>query len=123
MKHLRITRQRGQFKKLAATAEAQAILMTLKPGESSEDSPRNEHPRCEQWMFVLSGEGEVITEAAAKRRKTAIGPGSLVLIEKRERHQVTASGSTPLVSLNLYVPPAYGADGKPLPAAQSKGKS
>jgi mannose-6-phosphate isomerase-like protein (cupin superfamily) len=60
----------------------------------------------------------VIADADGKRRKTAIGPGSLVLIEKRERHQVTASGSTPLVSLNLYVPPAYGADGEPLCTAR-----
>jgi len=120
MKHIRVSKQRGQSKKLAVSTAAQAILMTLKPGESSEDSPQNEHPRCEQWMYILSGEGEVIVEANAKRRKASIGPGSLVLIEKRERHQVTASGTTPLISLNLYVPPAYGADGKPLPGAQRK---
>ena len=118
MKHISVDKQRGQFRKLAATADAQAILMSLQPGESSEDSPQNEHPRCEQWMYVISGQGDVIVEASAKRRKKTIGPGSLVLIEKREPHRVTASGSTPLVSLNLYVPPAYGADGNPLPTAR-----
>jgi mannose-6-phosphate isomerase-like protein (cupin superfamily) len=118
MKHISVDKQRGKFRKLAKTADAQAILMSLQPGEASEDSPRNEHPRCEQWMYVLSGEGEVSVEASGKRRKTAIGPGSLVVIEKREPHQVAATGVTPLVSLNLYVPPAYGANGESLPSAR-----
>ena len=118
MKHISVSKQRGKFRRLAATAGAQAILMSLNPGESSEDSPENENPRCEQWMYVISGQGEVIVETNGKRRKTTISAGSLVLIEKRELHQVTALGSTPLVSVNLYVPPAYGPDGKPLPRAR-----
>ena len=72
-------------------ADAQAILMTLMPGKSSEGSPRNEHPGCEQWMYRISGEGNVVVKANSRRRNVAISAGSLLPLEKRESHQMTAS--------------------------------
>ena len=35
-------------------------MMTLQPGGTSDDEPSNEHPRSEQWVFVLSGTGEAL---------------------------------------------------------------
>ncbi len=78
-------------------------MMTLKPGQSTSDAPENEHPRCEQWLFVLSGTGR----AVVGNRRVAIKPNSLLLIEKGEPHQIKNTGRTPLVTLNFYAPPAY----------------
>lgn len=115
MKHLNTTTARGKFKYLAETAAAQVLLMTLKPGEASEDKPANEHPKCEQWMYVVEGSGEVVPGTG---RRFRIGPGSLVVIEKRERHQIRATGTTPLRTLNFYIPPAYAKGGKLRPQAK-----
>lgn len=108
MKNAKVPGTRPAFKVLLESASAQGALMVLEPSESTGE-PDSEHPKCEQWMYVVSGEGSVL--AGGKRK--GISPGSLVLIEKREIHQVTATGKEPLVMLNLYVPPAYTAGGEP----------
>ena len=82
--------------------------MTLRPGQSSSDEPVNEHPRCEQWLFVISGTGR----ATNGKRRVALKPNSLLLIEQGETHQITNTGRRPLVTLNLYVPPAYTDEGE-----------
>jgi mannose-6-phosphate isomerase-like protein (cupin superfamily) len=82
-------------------------MMTLRPGQSSSDEPVNEHPRCEQWLFVIDGTGRATT---AKRR-VALKANSLLVIEQGEPHQITCTGRKPLITLNLYVPPAYTDDG------------
>jgi oxalate decarboxylase/phosphoglucose isomerase-like protein (cupin superfamily) len=41
-------------------------------------------------------------------------PGTLVLIERGVTHEIRNAGRTPLKTLNLYVPPAYSASGRPL---------
>jgi mannose-6-phosphate isomerase-like protein (cupin superfamily) len=91
------------FKVLASTATAQAAMMILKPGQSTSDEPENEHPRCEQWLFVLSGSGK----ATVGKRRVALKPNSLLVIEQGEPHQITNTGRSPLTTLNLYAPPAY----------------
>ncbi|HYO11475.1 MAG TPA: cupin domain-containing protein [Tepidisphaeraceae bacterium] len=104
MRHLSTTSaRRSFFKVLLSTADAQAAMMTLKPGQSTSDEPVNEHPRCEQWVLVLGGTGKAI----AGKRRAALKPNSLLLIEKGEPHQITATGKSPLVTLNFYAPPAY----------------
>ena len=108
MKHARLRGKRPAFKVLLESAESQAALMILAPGESTGE-PENEHPPCEQWLYVVSGTGRVLS--AGKRQ--SVSAGSLVLIEKREVHQVKATGGEPLVTLNLYVPPAYTPGGEP----------
>jgi mannose-6-phosphate isomerase-like protein (cupin superfamily) len=57
MKHLNISRHRSHFKVIAEGSSSQAAMMTLKPGESSSDKPEDEHPKAEQWLFVVSGTG------------------------------------------------------------------
>jgi mannose-6-phosphate isomerase-like protein (cupin superfamily) len=103
MRHIKTGTKRALFTVLHATRDAEAAMMTLKPGQSTSDEPENEHPRCEQWVFVLSGAGR----AAVGNRRVAIKPNSLLLIEKGEPHQITNTGRTPLVTLNFYAPPAY----------------
>jgi hypothetical protein len=48
-------------------AHAQAAMMTLRPGQSSSDEPVNEHPRCEQWLFVIAGAGRAPLANGASR--------------------------------------------------------
>jgi mannose-6-phosphate isomerase-like protein (cupin superfamily) len=103
MRHIKTGSKRAMFTVLHATRSAEAAMMTLKPGQSTSDAPENEHPRCEQWLFVLSGSGR----AVVGKRRVAIKPNSLLLIEKGEAHQITNTGRTPLVTLNFYAPPAY----------------
>lgn len=115
MKHLRTTDHRKLFDVMSDTKQAQAAMMTLRPGQSSSDEPENEHPRCEQWLYVIRGTGRAI----AGKQRTIIRAGSLLLIEKNEPHQITCTGRSSLVTLNLYVPPAHDRKGEVLAAAQA----
>jgi mannose-6-phosphate isomerase-like protein (cupin superfamily) len=108
MRHISTTRHRSMFDVLLSTTSAQAAMMTLRPGKSSSDEPVNEHPRCEQWLFVISGAGRATTG----KRRIPLKPGTLLLIEPGEPHQITCTGRRSLVTLNLYVPPAYTKQGQ-----------
>jgi|SRR5688572_1627113 mannose-6-phosphate isomerase-like protein (cupin superfamily) len=114
MKHLKTGSVRSKFQILATTRSAQAAMMVLQPGKSTGDAPENEHPRAEQWLYVVAGAGRAIV---GKRRVT-IGKNSLLLIEKGESHKITNTGRKPLVTLNVYAPPAYGKDEEVLPRAK-----
>ena len=103
MHHLATGSNRKFFTVLHSTRHAQAAMMTLRPGQSSSDEPVNEHPRCEQWLFVIRGAGR----ATVNRRRVALRANSLLVIEEGEPHQITNTGRTPLVTLNFYSPPAY----------------
>ena len=107
MKHFDISKHRSDFKVLASTRAAQAAVMVLEPGVTTGE-PSNEHPRSEQWLYVISGTGR----ALVGRRRTALRKGSLLLIEKGEVHQVANTGRTPLLTLNFYAPPAYTRSGE-----------
>ena len=85
-------------------------MMTIAPGESTSEGSRNEHAWAEQWLYVVSGTGE----ARSGKRKIALGVGTLLLVEKGEPHEIANTGSVPLVTLNIYTPPAYDDDGDPL---------
>jgi oxalate decarboxylase/phosphoglucose isomerase-like protein (cupin superfamily) len=39
----------------------------------------------------------------------------LLLVARRERHEIRNTGRAPLRTLNVYVPPAYTKGGDPLP--------
>jgi mannose-6-phosphate isomerase-like protein (cupin superfamily) len=111
MKAIRTGRAtRKSFAVLHRTRSSQAATMTLTPGTESTESSPNEHAWAEQWMYVVSGRGT----ARIGGRTVALEPGSLVLIEKREPHVIKARPRSRLVTVNIYVPPAYGSDGEPL---------
>jgi mannose-6-phosphate isomerase-like protein (cupin superfamily) len=108
MKHFDTRAHRSFFKVLTSTRSAQAAMMTLRPGQSSSDEPENEHPRSEQWLYVIAGTGRAIM----KRKRVALKEGSLLLIEKGEPHQITNTGRSALTTLNFYAPPAYTQSGE-----------
>ena len=111
MKHVQTTRLRRRgFQVLHRTRSSQAATMTSRPGgESSEDSA-NEHAWAEQWLYVVSGTGT----ARVSGRTVKLRAGSLLLIGKREPHVIRNTGRANLVTINIYAPPAYRADGEPL---------
>jgi mannose-6-phosphate isomerase-like protein (cupin superfamily) len=99
-----------QFKVLIANRRAQAATMTIAPG-ASEGGPDNRHRGADQWMFVEAGRGVAVVSG----RRHGLRAGSLILIERGERHEVRNTGRAPLRTLNLYVPPAYKKSGDELP--------
>jgi mannose-6-phosphate isomerase-like protein (cupin superfamily) len=108
----RLTRR--AFAPVHRTRMAQAATMTLRPGEVSDEASANEHGWAEQWLYVVSGTGT----ARIGKRSVALRAGSLLVIGRREPHQIRAGARSRLVTFNVYVPPAYDADGEPLPPSR-----
>lgn len=102
MRHVKTAGTRAFFRVVAGTRRSQAATMVLEPGQSTGDDD-NEHPRSDQWLYVVSGTGR----AAVQRRTVALRAGSLLLIEAGERHEIRNTGRRPLVTINVYAPPAY----------------
>ena len=119
MKLVHLTRHRAEFQPVAATRLAQAAVMELPPGGASDEKLSNEHPHCEQWLIVSSGTGSAtVVSRQGKRRQVKLQPGSLLIIERGERHLIRNTGRKLLSTVNFYVPPAYDKQGEVLPSAQ-----
>lgn len=103
MKYVQTGKRRNKFVPLIQSGRVQSAMMTLDPGDATGEAVENEHPNAEQWLFVVSGAGR----ATVGRRSLKLEAGSLLLIEKGERHKISNIGRTPLVTLNFYAPPAY----------------
>ena len=112
MKLVRLKFRKG-FRIHRGNRKSQAAEMVIAPGDAEGD-PKNRHRGADQWLFVVSGRGD----ALLKGRRRAIGPGSLLLIERGEKHEIRNTGRTLLRTVNFYVPPAYGSRGQEL----SRGK-
>ena len=112
MQHTRVSLEEG-FRVLFSHGGVQAAAMSIAPG-GAEGGPRNRHRGADQWLFVVSGSGEATVEG----RTVALEPGSLLLVARGERHEVRNTGDALLRTLNFYAPPAYDADGEPLPAGE-----
>ena len=102
MKHVRTKGTRAFFKVVAETSRSQVATMVLKPRQSTggEDSV---HEGEDQWLYVVSGSGRATVGRSTER----LGRGSLLLIEAGEAHEIHNTGRTPLVTINVYAPPAY----------------
>ena len=98
------------FRVAQGNRRSQAAEMVIAPGDA-EGGSDNRHRGADQWLFVLSGTGTAIVNGKRHRLR----PGSLLFIERRERHQIKNTGRALLRTLNFYVPPAYKASGDPLP--------
>ena len=104
------------FRVAFGNRRAQAAEMVIPPGDA-EGAPDNTHRGADQWLYVVSGRGHALVNGRAH----AIGPGSLLLIERGDRHEIRNTGRTLLRTLNFYLPPAYASDEKPLKAAKPGG--
>ena len=109
-KHL----QFGQgFRVVLGDRHSQAAQMTLAPGDT-EGGTDNRHRGADQWLYVVSGSGVAVVEG----ERVELRAGTLVLIGRGEAHEIRNTGDEPLRTLNVYVPPAYTADGDELPAGK-----
>ena len=109
-KHLRLGRG---FRVVLGDKHSQAAQMTLGPGEA-EGGPDNRHRGADQWLYVVSGSGVAVVNGERVELRT----GTLLLIERGDRHEVRNTGRGLLRTINVYVPPAYTGDGEEMPAGR-----
>lgn len=88
--------------------------MTLTPGET-EGGADNRHEGADQWRFVVSGMGVAMVDAKRVEHRE----GTLLLIQRGDRHEIRSTGEAPLKTLNVYVPPAHTEEGDELAAGRS----
>jgi len=100
------------FRVAIESAQAQVAEMAIPPGEA-EGGPDNRHRAADQWLYVVSGSGC----ATVNGRRIPLSAGTLLLIERRDRHEVRNTGRSLLKTLNFYTPRAYTKSGNELPAA------
>ncbi len=114
MKHKKLRLSSG-FRVAIGNSRSQAAEMIINSGEG-EGGPDNSHRGADQWLFVISGKGS----AVVNRRKYALQPGTLILIEAKDKHEIKNTGRELLRTLNIYVPPAYTPSGSELPPGKSE---
>ena len=101
------------FRVALTNRRAQAAEMVI-PSGGAEGSRSNRHRATDQWLYVVSGTGVALVNG----RRFALRPATLVLIARRDRHQIKNTGRVPLRTLNIYVPPGYTRAGTELRAAK-----
>jgi mannose-6-phosphate isomerase-like protein (cupin superfamily) len=104
------------FRVALGNRRSQAAEMVLPPGDAEGD-PKNRHHGADQWLFVVSGSGSAKVNGKRYRLKA----GTLLLIERNDRHEIRNTGRALLRTLNFYLPPAYSSGGNPLPPAKPGG--
>jgi mannose-6-phosphate isomerase-like protein (cupin superfamily) len=109
MRRTSVAYQSG-FRVLIGDGHSQAATMVIAPG-AREGGPDNRHRGADQWLYVESGIGEAIVNG----HTYALEAHALVLIQRGDTHEIRNTGSTPLATLNIYVPPAYTSAGDELP--------
>lgn len=109
MKQASVSYAKG-FRVLTGDDHSQAATMVLEAG-GNEGGSDNRHRGADQWLYVESGNGE----AWINGHSHPLSAGSLLLIQRGDRHEIRNTGHSPLKTLNFYVPPAYKADGDELP--------
>lgn len=114
MKHAKVVYE-PEFEVLTGNGRSQAAVMVLQRGEK-EGGSRNRHKGADQWLYVSAGKGV----ATVNGKEHNLQPGSLILIEHGENHEILNNGDKPLETLNFYVPPAFAEDEEPLEAGKSK---
>jgi len=113
MKHKTLSLE-SDFEVAFALRKVQAAEMTLAPG-SNTGGPDNRHRGADQWMYVVSGNDIAIVGGI----RQPLQPGTLLVIERGETHEIRCTGDAPLRTVNFYSPPAYRDDGKELSAGEA----
>jgi mannose-6-phosphate isomerase-like protein (cupin superfamily) len=105
------------FRVAAEVRKAQAAEMVLAPGKS-EGGADNHHRGADQWLFVVSGKGVATVDG----KRIELKAGVLVVIERREKHEILNTGRTLLRTLNFYYPPAFTRGGDPKGPGKKRAK-
>jgi len=101
------------FRVSVGNARAQGAVMVLAQG-GREGGPDNRHRGADQWLIVMEGSGVARVEG----REVKLRAGTLLLIERGERHEIRNTGRGLLKTVSVYLPPAYTADGEERPAGR-----
>jgi mannose-6-phosphate isomerase-like protein (cupin superfamily) len=113
MKHDQLEFTKG-FRVSVGNERSQGAVMVLGPGDT-EGGHDNRHRGADQWLFVTEGTGAAIING----RQLTLRPGTLVLIEAGETHEIRNTGQSLLKTVNVYLPPAYDNEGEELPPGQA----
>jgi mannose-6-phosphate isomerase-like protein (cupin superfamily) len=84
------------------TDRTQTAIMTLAPGQSSDDQ-RSVHRKSDQVVIVLDGE----MDAEVADEKQIVRKGDVVIVPAGTEHKFTNNAKEPCVSFSVYGPPAY----------------
>lgn len=101
------------FRVSVGNAQSQGAVMVLARG-GCEGGPDNRHRGADQWLIVIAGRGLAVVEGRAIKLRV----GSMVLIERGERHEIRNTGRGLLKTVSVYLPPAYEASGSERPAGR-----
>jgi mannose-6-phosphate isomerase-like protein (cupin superfamily) len=82
---------------LGGTERSQAATLELAPYTKTE----NRHDGSDRWVYVLTGSGKAVVGGLDVK----LAPGTLVLVEAGEPHELDNTGGEPMVLLNVYSPP------------------
>lgn len=104
------------FRVALGNRHSQMAEMVLPPGDKEGDA-KNRHHGADQWLFVVSGTGR----ATVNGKRYPLKAGTLLLIERDDKHEILNTGRTNLCTLNAYVPPAYSKSGDPMERAKPGG--
>jgi mannose-6-phosphate isomerase-like protein (cupin superfamily) len=101
------------FRVIFGNRRGQAAEMVIAPGDA-EGGADNRHHGADQWLFVVAGNGI----ARINGRRHPLRAGTLLLIERGDRHEIRNTGRALLRTLNWYTPPAYDSKGDELRAGK-----
>jgi mannose-6-phosphate isomerase-like protein (cupin superfamily) len=90
------------FRVVLGNGRSQAAEMVLRDGETT-GGPENRHEGSDQWLYVTAGSGVAVIDGDEHQ----LEPGTLILIERGEVHEIRNTGAGHLETINFYVPPAY----------------
>jgi oxalate decarboxylase/phosphoglucose isomerase-like protein (cupin superfamily) len=85
--------------RVTGTDNMTAGVVTLEPGKGHE---RHNHPKCEEILFVIEGEGDQTVEADDKIEKRRIKKGDLAHIPSGAYHSTINAGTDPMVLFAVY---------------------
>jgi mannose-6-phosphate isomerase-like protein (cupin superfamily) len=106
---------RPGFRLSVGNARSKAAVMVLAPG-ANEGAPDNLHRGADQWLLVVEGTGI----AVINDHKAGLRPGTIVLIEAGDRHEIRNTGRSLLKTVSVYAPPAYRDEETELPAGRGR---
>ncbi|HZA02477.1 MAG TPA: cupin domain-containing protein [Hyphomicrobiaceae bacterium] len=108
MKHDQLKFTKG-FRVSVGNKKSQGAVMVLGPRDT-EGGPDNRHRGADQWLLVTEGTGVAIINS----QKLSLKPGTLVLIEAGDTHEIRNTGRSLLKTVSVYLPPAYDNEGEEL---------
>jgi mannose-6-phosphate isomerase-like protein (cupin superfamily) len=93
--------ENSSFRRVVETGEhCQVVLMSIQPGgEIGEET----HDHVDQVLVFVAGTGEAVLAG----ERTPIGPGRLVFVPARTKHNFLNSGDGDLKLYTVYAPPEH----------------